>query len=134
MQNKKFYIIYSSFMLFFVTIAGATSCAFGDLMWIDDRNIQGGPPAFYAESVSAWYNTLGTAADVTANAMADGLLARVEILNGNTSKTDVLLNQLYRCFMFWGGHRWVVIFPALLYVSSIGKLPPGFPYPLDSKQ
>ncbi|KAI9566717.1 hypothetical protein HD554DRAFT_2114542 [Boletus coccyginus] len=100
MQNREFYITYSSFMLFFVTIAGATNCAFGDLMWIDDRDIQGGPPAFYAENVSAWYSTLGTAAAVTANAMADGLL-------------------LYRCFMFWGGHRWVVILPALLYVSSV---------------
>jgi len=100
MKSRKFYLIYSSLMFFFLTISVATNYAFGDLIWIDARDVSGGPPAYLANNISAWYNTLGTVADVTANAMADGLL-------------------LYRCYIFWSSRRWVVIFPALLWVSSI---------------
>jgi len=99
MKHRKFYMIYSSFLLLFLSISLATNCAFGDLMWIDDGNFPGGPLAFYQDNSSAWYNTFGTAADVAVFVMADGLM-------------------LYRCFMFWRDHRWVVILPALLYVAS----------------
>lgn len=78
MKNRKFYIVYSSFLMLFLTISVATNYAFGDLIWIDGRNIPGGPPVYLANNISAWYNTFGTAADVTANAMADGLLASIK--------------------------------------------------------
>jgi len=46
-------------------------------MWIEHRDVEGGPAAFFGENVAAWYNTLGTAADVTANVFGDGLMVRV---------------------------------------------------------
>jgi hypothetical protein len=33
--------------------------------------------AFFGENIAAWYNTLGTAADVTANVLGDGLMVRI---------------------------------------------------------
>lgn len=86
MKYRKFYIIYSSLLLLFLSIALATNCGLGDLMWIDDRDVPGGPPAYYQNNISDWYNTLGTAADVAALAMADGLMVsapsqvRIELL------------------------------------------------------
>jgi len=69
-------------------------------MWIEHRDVDGGPVAFFGANIAAWYNTFGTAADVTANVLGDGLM-------------------LYRCYVFWGGTSlWTVAFPALLFLAS----------------
>jgi hypothetical protein len=121
MKHRKFYMIYSSFLLLFLTISLETNCVFGDLMWIDDGNFPGGPVAFYQDNSSAWYNIFGTATDVAAFAMADGLMASVRYVH--IQSRLMIFCQLYRCFMFWHDHCWVVILPALLhvYVASFGK-------------
>jgi hypothetical protein len=47
---------------------------FGQYMWIEHRDVEGGPPAYVAEHISDWYNTWGTAAGIMMNFMSDGLL------------------------------------------------------------
>jgi hypothetical protein len=44
------------------------------MMWIEHRDIEGGPVAYFTINIAAWYNTLGTAADVAANILGDGLM------------------------------------------------------------
>ncbi|KAF7333330.1 hypothetical protein MVEN_02348300 [Mycena venus] len=99
-RSKRFYIGFSGTLLLLITIAMACNLLFGQMMWIEHRDIPGGPMAYFSANIAAWYNTLGTAADVTANILGDGLM-------------------LYRCYVFWStACAWVVVFPALLFLAS----------------
>ncbi|KAJ7220038.1 hypothetical protein GGX14DRAFT_338348, partial [Mycena pura] len=99
-RSTFFYIAYSGTLLVLITIAMACNLFFGQMMWIEHRDVDGGPVAFYVGNIAAWYNTLGTAADVTANVLGDGLM-------------------LYRCHVFYTGkYHWIVGFPTLLWLAS----------------
>ncbi|KAF7312205.1 hypothetical protein MIND_00233400 [Mycena indigotica] len=99
-SSKVFYMAYSSLLLVLITIAFAANLWFGEAMWIEHRDIEGGPVEFFGENIAAWYNTFGTAADVTANVLGDGLM-------------------LYRCFIFWGHMKLAMVFPTLIYLASV---------------
>jgi len=99
-RSKTFYIGYSTAMMILITFALACNLFFGQAMWIEHRDVAGGPVAYFGENIAAWYNTLGTAADVTANVLGDGLM-------------------LYRCYVFWGHVRWAMFFPSLVYLASV---------------
>jgi len=73
---------------------------FGEIIWIEQRDIDGGPVAAFGANITAWYNVFGTAADILANAMGDGLM-------------------LYRCYVFWGHVKPVMILPTLIYLGSV---------------
>lgn len=73
-RSSSFYIVYSAALLFLWTIALACNAIFGELVWIDHRDVPGGPAAYFDENISAWYNTLGTAAGVCLNFLGDALL------------------------------------------------------------
>jgi len=74
MQHRLFYICFGGVLVILLIIATTTNLALGELMWIENRNIPGGPPAYLAANIAAWYNVFGTAADCTANILTDGLL------------------------------------------------------------
>lgn len=61
-------------LLILMTFAFATNAVMGQLMWINHRNDEGGPLAYFAASTNSWFETLGTSLDVVANIMADALL------------------------------------------------------------
>ncbi|KAJ7815346.1 hypothetical protein B0H13DRAFT_1514060, partial [Mycena leptocephala] len=99
-KSRFIYIAYSATLLVLITIAMACNLFFGQQMWIEHRDVDGGPVAFFGGNIAAWYNTLGTAADVTANVLGDALM-------------------LYRCYVFWSSTSiWTVAFPALLFLAS----------------
>lgn len=99
-KSKAFYIAYSTALMILITIALAANLFFGQAMWIEHRDVDGGPVAYFAGNIAAWYNTFGTAADVTANVLGDGLM-------------------LYRCFIFWGHVKVAMVLPALIYLASV---------------
>jgi len=99
-RSKIFYIGYSTFLMILVTIALACNLFFGQAMWIEHRDIDGGPVAFFGANIAIWYNTLGTASDVVADFIADGLM-------------------LYRCYVFWGHVPLAMVFPSLIYLGSV---------------
>lgn len=99
-NSRKFYIVYSGALLILITIAMSCNLFFGQMMWIEHRDINGGPVTFFSENIAAWYNTFGTAADITADILSNALM-------------------LYRCHVFWSSTSiWAVIFPALLFLAS----------------
>lgn len=59
-KESFFYIAYSSVMLILWTVASSCNAAFGQKIWIDFRDVPGGPAAYLYDNLSAWYNTLGT--------------------------------------------------------------------------
>ncbi|KAJ7678483.1 hypothetical protein B0H17DRAFT_1235718 [Mycena rosella] len=99
-KSKTFYIGYSTVMLVLITFALACNQWFGEAMWIEHRDVEGGPAQFFADNIAAWYNTLGTSADVVANVLGDGLM-------------------LYRCYVFWEHVPLAMVLPSLLYLSSV---------------
>ncbi|KAJ7841311.1 hypothetical protein B0H14DRAFT_2360235, partial [Mycena olivaceomarginata] len=112
-KSRYIYIAYSAVLFSLITIAMAANLFFGQEMWIEHRDVDGGPVAFFSDNIAAWYNTFGTAADITANVMGDGLM-------------------LYRCYVFYSGSSlWVVAFPALLFLAStciiVGTVQSGLP-------
>ncbi|KAJ7116339.1 hypothetical protein C8R44DRAFT_205866 [Mycena epipterygia] len=99
-KSRFVYIAYSGTLLVLITIAMSCNLFFGEMMWIEHRDVEGGPVAFFNDNIAAWYNTFGTAADVTANVLGDGLM-------------------LYRCYVFWSSTNiWIIVFPALLFLAS----------------
>ncbi|PPQ94122.1 hypothetical protein CVT25_007916 [Psilocybe cyanescens] len=99
-RQNNFYIIYSMTLLILLTFAFATNALMGQLMWIQHRDDEGGPLAYFDSSANSWFETLGTATDVVANIMADALL-------------------VYRCYVIWRRSIWILIPLILLYMSSI---------------
>ncbi|KAF7330295.1 hypothetical protein MVEN_02467400 [Mycena venus] len=99
-KSRYIYIGYSATLLVLITIAMAANLFFGQMMWIEHRDFDGGPVAFFGANITAWYNTFGTAADVTANILGDALM-------------------LYRLYVFWSSSSiWIITFPALLFLAS----------------
>lgn len=73
-RRKMFYILYGAVLLVLITISTAANLFYGQAMWIEHRDVDGGPVAYFVENEALWYNTLGTATDVTANVLGDGLM------------------------------------------------------------
>ncbi|KAJ7693634.1 hypothetical protein B0H17DRAFT_1199753 [Mycena rosella] len=99
-KESFFYIFYGSTMLILWTIASSCNALFGQLMWVEHRDVLGGPAAYFGDNLSTWYNTLGTAAGICMNFLADGLL-------------------LYRCYVIWGSQLKIVAFPILMYFGAM---------------
>ncbi|KAF7306549.1 hypothetical protein MIND_00446200 [Mycena indigotica] len=99
-KESAFYIAYGTVMLLLWTIAHSCNAIFGQYVWIDHRDVVGGPAEYLGENMTAWYNTLGTVAGICMNFMADGLL-------------------LYRCFVIWGSSYIIIAFPVVVYFSAM---------------
>ncbi|KAJ7139727.1 hypothetical protein C8R44DRAFT_606196 [Mycena epipterygia] len=99
-KESFFYISYSSAMLLLWAVASSCNAVFGQLIWIDHRDVLGGPAQFLANNLSAWYNTLGTVTGICMNFLADGLL-------------------LYRCYIIWGSSLKIVALPILIYFGAM---------------
>ncbi|KAJ7284607.1 hypothetical protein C8J57DRAFT_696535 [Mycena rebaudengoi] len=98
-RSKIFYVGYGAVLLALITVAMSCNLYFGQQMWVDHRDFEGGPAAFFGANIAAWYNTFGTAADVTANVLGDALM-------------------LYRAYVFWGDMPLTLVFPSLLLLAS----------------
>ncbi|TFL00352.1 hypothetical protein BDV98DRAFT_583588 [Pterulicium gracile] len=98
-RKRMFYIIFGGVMTILITIATTTNAYFAQQIFIENRDFQLGPVGYYGLHISDWYNTFGSASDIAANFLGDGLL-------------------VYRCYIIWGGKWWVVILPACMYVAS----------------
>ncbi|KAJ7124760.1 hypothetical protein C8R43DRAFT_1135441 [Mycena crocata] len=99
-KESFFYISYSSVMLLLWTTASSCNAIFGQFIWIDHRDVLGGPAAYLDDHLSAWYNTLGTVAGICMNFLADGLL-------------------LYRCYIIWGSSWKIIVLPVIIYFGAM---------------
>jgi hypothetical protein len=52
----------------------STTLLFGQFMWINHRDVPGGPAAYFVLNNDIWFTTLGTAATVTVIFMSDALM------------------------------------------------------------
>ncbi|KZT23819.1 hypothetical protein NEOLEDRAFT_517483 [Neolentinus lepideus HHB14362 ss-1] len=99
LMGNSFYIVYTVILLFCVTWGWAMNALMGQLMWIEHRDFPGGPVAYMYANSAAWFDVIGSAMPLIANIMSDGLL-------------------IYRCYILWYGHPWLIVFPSLVYLAS----------------
>ena len=71
---NNFFFIFSTVLLFLVTIAVAVDTVFGEMMWVTNNNYPGGDGAYLEAFVSVWYQTMGTGATVLLTVLSDALL------------------------------------------------------------
>ncbi|KAJ7888679.1 hypothetical protein B0H14DRAFT_2693429 [Mycena olivaceomarginata] len=103
-RSKYFYIGFSgaicTWLKSLLNLALKFTRIFCQTTWIEHRDTEVGPVAYFNTNIAAWYNTLGTTADAAANILGDGLM-------------------LYRCYVFLSTYCiWVVVFPGLLFLAS----------------
>ena len=78
--RDKWFLCFSTALLCLNTIFVATQAVFGEEMWIVNANYLGGMDAYLGDFASVWYQTLGTAASIVLNLLADGLMVRIPTL------------------------------------------------------
>lgn len=73
-RSRRFFAAYSTIALILLTIDISCNAVWGELMWIEGRELPGGVPQFFATQVSVWYQTLGSTSVVALIFMGDALL------------------------------------------------------------
>ncbi|KAG1810274.1 uncharacterized protein HD556DRAFT_1223371 [Suillus plorans] len=101
--SDKFYMIFSTILVFLITIFVITRLVSGQEMWINHPGYPGGASAYFNANMSAWYLTMSAVASTMLQLMADGLL-------------------ILRCFTVWHRSYSVVFVPCCLWLSSLGSL------------
>ncbi|THU89938.1 hypothetical protein K435DRAFT_781429 [Dendrothele bispora CBS 962.96] len=98
-RQKLFYASYSILLLLCMSFAFIANALMGQMMWIEHRDFDGGPVAWWLSNGTVWFNVVGSAFDMFGNFLGDALL-------------------IYRCAIIWG-KRWYVIFlPVLMFLAS----------------
>ncbi|KAF9010830.1 hypothetical protein BDQ17DRAFT_1273497 [Cyathus striatus] len=93
---------YSFLLLALGTIGFAGSMKFNDMTFIDDRNYPGGPNGFAIAYYSHWINLMSFICYILMSWVSDAFV-------------------LYRGYIIWTSNLWVMIFPTLVYLGSIGS-------------
>jgi len=93
-------IIYSSALFPLVTVAIIGKIKFAELIYVTHRLDTSGPVAFYATHSGLWSNVMSQVSMTLLPWIADLLM-------------------LYRLIVFWNYQRWIIVFPALLYLAHI---------------
>ncbi|EIW80905.1 hypothetical protein CONPUDRAFT_123670 [Coniophora puteana RWD-64-598 SS2] len=97
---KTFYHIYGALLLLFLTLVVATDQLAGQLAWIENRDYPGGVQGYLKAHATAWYNTLGTVAVISLDAMSNALM-------------------LYRCYLIWNDSISAVLALLVLYFAAV---------------
>ena len=70
-----FYALFSSMMVFLITVWVATQALFGQNMWLDP-DFPGGPDAYWRANIGVWYMGWGMVAVIVLQLMTDALMVR----------------------------------------------------------
>jgi hypothetical protein len=106
------YVIISFAILGFFTISYVT-----DSIVLADLLINGSGDFSDFLTTSPWYVLLGTISNLMVNFIGDGLL----VCGFSSLERSILIHELkiYRCYVVWTTHRWVLCFPIVAYIASI---------------
>ncbi|KAG1852606.1 hypothetical protein C8R48DRAFT_611670 [Suillus tomentosus] len=98
--SDKFYMVFSTILVFLITIFVTTRLVSGQEMWINHPGYPGGASAYFNANMSAWYLTMSAVASTLLQLMTDGLL-------------------ILRCFTVWRRSYSVLFVPCCLWLSSL---------------
>ncbi|KAF8130302.1 hypothetical protein EV363DRAFT_1399472 [Boletus edulis] len=98
-RSNLLYALFSSIMVFSITVWVCTRAIIGDRMWLLQTGCMGGPYAWWKTNLSAWYMEWSRVAAIILQLMTDALM-------------------LYRCRIIWNSYR-VVVVPFLLWLATL---------------
>ena len=75
-KSNLFYGLFSSTMVFSVTVWVATQAMFGQKLWLLDPHFPGGPAAYWRKNIAVWYIDCGTTTIIILQLMTDALMVR----------------------------------------------------------
>ena len=125
-KSNIFYALFSSMMVFSITIWVATQALFGQQMWLLDSDFPGGPDAYWSANIWVWYMDWGTTAVILLQLMTDGLMVGPARACLNVCSFDRF--QIYRCRIIWNSYR-VIVVPIILWLASLGERHTHTPQP-----
>ncbi|PBK87116.1 hypothetical protein ARMGADRAFT_939446 [Armillaria gallica] len=94
------YVVVGGTLLALLTISTFANIVFAEFMWIDHRDIFGGPLGYLNANSAVWWQTLGTVASQMSFFLGDALL-------------------LYRCYIIWDSTFSIIVCPLLLYLGAL---------------
>jgi len=99
-RSSKLSIAFICTLFILGTIQLGTNSKYYEMMWIDDRNFPGGPIAFFTTQFSVPINTVGGAAFLLADFLADSAL------------------KIYRLFVICNSSYLIIVLPVLALLAS----------------
>lgn len=75
-KSNLFYALFSSMMVFLITVWIATKAIFGQNMLLLDSNFSGGPDAYWTANIGVWYMDWATMTVIVLQLMTDALMVR----------------------------------------------------------
>ncbi|KAF8556746.1 hypothetical protein OG21DRAFT_551055 [Imleria badia] len=98
-KSNLFYALFSSMMVFLITVWIATKAIFGQKMLLLDADFPGGPDAYWKANIGVWYMDWATMTVIVLQLMTDALM-------------------IYRCRIIWNSFR-VVVVPVILWLATL---------------
>ncbi|XP_006453825.1 hypothetical protein AGABI2DRAFT_213298 [Agaricus bisporus var. bisporus H97] len=98
-RMRRFLAVFSTIGLVLFTVDIACNAVWGEIMWINGRELPDGVPEFFDTMVYVWYQTLGSTSVVTMIFLGDGLL-------------------LYRLYIIWGSKWKIMVIPIMAYLAA----------------
>jgi len=96
-----FYIAYGAILLALMTVYVVVNQYFGQLLWINYRNVPGGPPAWFQANFNNVLYVIGNAVADASNILGDALM-------------------LHRCYII-ATRGWPIAIPCFLYLCTVGS-------------
>ena len=112
-----FFVLFSSMMVFLITVWIATQVIYGQNMWLD-ADFPGGPDAYWKASIGVWYMGWAAMTVIILQLMTDAFMVRHA--RGCQNVHSLGWFQIYRCWIIWNSHR-VVIIPIVLWLATLGE-------------
>ena len=101
-----FYVLFSSMMVFLITVWVVALAIFGQNMWFDPAFPEG-PDANWKANIEVWYMDWASVAVIVLQLMTDALMVRHARGCQNVCSLDLF--QIYRCRIIWNSYRVVVV-------------------------
>ena len=117
-KSNLFYALFSSMMVFLITVWVATQALFGQKMWLLEADFPEGPDAYWSANIWVWYMDWGTMAVIVVQLMTDGLMVGHSRACQNVCSFGWF--QIYRCRIIWNSKRAIIV-PIILWLSSLGE-------------
>jgi len=98
-------VAYSTVLFCLATIAIGGMIRYTEISYVDNRNFEGGPHAYYASHLTNKIHVMGQTCTTLVPWIGDILM-------------------LYRLYVVWDSNRSIVVFPALLYMARVAMSVP----------
>ena len=128
-KSNLFYALFSSTMVFLITVWIATEAIFGQHMWLLDSDFPGGPDAYLQANIGVWYMDWGAIGVIVLQLMTDALMVRHA--RGCQNVCSLGWFQIYRCRIIWNSYR-VIVVPIILWLATLSEHHPYREYNPDS--